>query len=62
MKYTELKRKLRAIKCYDTGAQANGHPIWYSPVTKKYFKLSNHGTQEVPRGTLNQIMRDAGLK
>ena len=61
MKYTELKRKLRAIRCYDTGVQVNGHPLWYSPRTNKYFKLSNHGSQEVPSGTLHQIMRDAGL-
>lgn len=62
MKYTELERRLKKIKCYDTGEQANGHPLWYSPVTGKIFKLSNHGSQEVPIGTLRQIMRDAGLK
>lgn len=62
MKYTELIRKLKKIGCYDTGEQANGHPLWFSPVTNKVFKVSNHGTQEVPRGTLNSIMKDAGLK
>ena len=30
--------------------------------TGKTFRLSNHGAQEVPPGTLNQIMKDAGLK
>lgn len=62
MKYNELIRRLKKINCYETGAQANGHPLWYSPVTGKIFKLSNHGSQEVPTGTLNQIKRDAGLK
>ena len=62
MKYTELEKKLRKAGCFDTGAQANGHPLWFSPVTGKYFKMSNHGSQEVPKGTLNGIKKDAGLK
>ena len=62
MKYTELERKLRKIGCYDTGAQANEHPLWYSPKSGRIFKLSNHGVHEVPRGTLRQILKDAGLK
>lgn len=61
MKYNELSKRLRRIKCFDTGEQANGHPLWYSPVTGKVFKMSNHGSREVPKGTLISIMRDAGL-
>ncbi len=61
MKYNELAKRLRRIKCFDTGEQANGHPLWYSPVTGKVFKMSNHGSREVPKGTLISIMRDAGL-
>lgn len=62
MKYNELGRKLKGIGCYDTGDQINGHPVWYSPVTGKRFKMSNHGGQEVASGTLRSIKRDAGLK
>ncbi len=62
MKYHELANKLRRIRCYDTGEQANGHPIWYSPLTGKTFRMSNHGSKEVPTGTLRQIKKDAGLK
>ncbi|MBO4671352.1 MAG: type II toxin-antitoxin system HicA family toxin [Bacteroidales bacterium] len=62
MKYNELAKRLRYIMCYDTGEQANGHPLWYSPITGKVFRMSNHGSQEVPTGTLNSIMKDAGLK
>ena len=62
MKYTELERFLRANHCYDTGKQANGHPLWYSPLSGKIFRMSNHGGQEVPRGTLRQILKDAGIK
>ena len=62
MKYSELERLLKRNNCYDTGEQANGHPLWYSPISRKVFRLSNHGNQEVPRGTLQQILKDAGLK
>lgn len=62
MKYSELERKLKRIGCYDTGEQANGHPIWYSPLTGADFKMSNHVGEEVAKGTLNKILKMAGLK
>jgi len=40
----------------------SGHPIWYSPITDKYFKMSNHGSEEVATGTLNAILKAAGIK
>lgn len=61
MKYNELHRLLRKIGCYETGEQRAGHPYWYSPITKLYFTTSNHGKEEVPRGTLNNIKKQAGL-
>ncbi len=62
MKYNELERKLKKAGCYDTGEQMNGHPIWYCPSTNKEFKMSNHGSEEVATGTLNSILKAAGLK
>ena len=62
MKYKELERRVRGIGCYDTGRQQNGHPLWYSPVTGKVFQMSNHGSEEVAKGTLNKILKAAGLK
>ena len=62
MKYNDLAKQLRKIGCFDTGEQANGHPLWFSPVTGRVFKMSNHGAKEVPKGTLGQIKRDAGLE
>lgn len=61
MKYSELERKLRKIGCYDTKKQMAGHPIWYSPVTGKEFKMSNHGGEEVASGTLRSIRKMSGL-
>ena len=62
MKYRELESRLRKRKCFDTGEENRGHPLWYSPKTGKYFQLSHHKSQEVAPGTLNKIMKMAGLK
>lgn len=62
MKYNELIKKLRKAGCFDTGKQMSGHPIWHSPITGKDFKMSNHGSEEVATGTLNAILKAAGLK
>lgn len=61
MKYNELMRLLKKSGCYDTGKQQNGHPLWYSPKTGKYFKVSNHGSAEVASGTLKAIKHAAGI-
>lgn len=62
MKYSELERKLKKIGCYDTGEKMNGHPLWYSPVTEKYFKMSRHHSQEIKKGTEKSIIKDSGLE
>jgi len=61
MKYSEVERKLKKEKCYDAG-EMDGHPLWYSPITKKYFKMSHHRSQEVAKGTLKSISNDSGVK
>jgi predicted RNA binding protein YcfA (HicA-like mRNA interferase family) len=61
MKYSELERKLKKAGCYEEG-EMNGHPLWYSPIKDKYFKMSNHKNQEVAKGTLQSILKDSGLK
>ena len=62
MKYRELEKIVRGIGCYDTGRQQAGHPLWHSPVTGKDFQMSNHRSEEVATGTLNGILKAAGLK
>jgi predicted RNA binding protein YcfA (HicA-like mRNA interferase family) len=61
MKYNELERKLKKAGCYEE-TQMNGHPLWYSPITGKYFKMSNHKKKEVATGTLKGIINDSGVK
>lgn len=61
MKYNELEKRAKRAGCYDTGRQMAGHPLWYSPITGKYFQMSNHGKEEVAKGTLSKIIKMAGL-
>jgi predicted RNA binding protein YcfA (HicA-like mRNA interferase family) len=61
MKYSEVEQKLKKAGCYEDG-EMNGHPMWYSPLTDKYFKMSHHKSQEVAKGTLNSISNDSGVK
>ncbi len=61
MKYSELERKLKKAGCYQDG-EMSGHPLWYSPITGKYFKMSNHKSREIASGTLRSIINDSGLE
>lgn len=61
MKYSELHKKLRKAGCYPIREGAN-HPLWYSPITENTFPTSRHESQEVKPGTLNIILKQAGLK
>ncbi len=60
MRYSELEKKLKKAGCTVLREGAN-HCIWFSPVTGKQFPVSRHKTEEIPRGTLKSILRDAGL-
>lgn len=60
MKYSELERKLKNKGCIIVD-QAGRHPVWYSPLSGKYFLTSHHKSEEVKPGTLKSILRDAGI-
>ena len=62
MKYRELKKIVKKAGCYDTGKSMGGHPLWFCPNTGMRFKMSNHHNEEVATGTLNAILKAAGLK
>ncbi len=62
MKYSELKKLLKKNGCF---LHHNGkrHEIWINPKTGKQFPIGRHNSgQEVAKGTLDSILRDAGLK
>lgn len=60
MRTQELLKILRKNKCY---VLRNGsrHDIWYSEITGKQFPVPRHKA-EIPNGTLNSILKEAGLK
>lgn len=60
MKYSELEKMLRKAGCYLVNN--NAHPIWYSPITGKRFQTGHHKSEEVKKGTLKKILRQAGIQ
>jgi len=61
MRVSELKMLLKKDGCYKISEGAK-HENWYSPITNKIFQMSRHNTEDVKKGTLNRILKDAGLK
>lgn len=61
MKYSDLHKFLKLHGCSQKGEES-GHPQWYSPHSGKHFATSHHRSQEVANGTLDSILKLAGLK
>lgn len=60
MKTQELLKLLKKNKC-NIIRNGSSHDIWYSETTQKQFSVPRHKA-EIPIGTLNNILKDAGLK
>lgn len=60
MKTQELLKLLKKSNC-ELLRNGSRHDIWYSPATNKQFAVPRHKA-EIPSGTLNNILKDAGLK
>lgn len=61
MRNSELKKLLKKHGCYFV-EHGKKHDKWYSPISKQYFRVLRHDGQEVANGTVNSILKDAGLK
>lgn len=61
MKTSELTKILKKAGCYLIDHRGE-HDFWYSPITGKIFPVPRHPSREIPTGTANKILRDAGLK
>ncbi len=61
MKTSELTKLLKKNHCYlvEYGKE---HDRWHSEVTGKNFMVPKHGRKEIPTGTANRILKDAGIK
>ncbi|HUM83115.1 MAG TPA: type II toxin-antitoxin system HicA family toxin [Lachnospiraceae bacterium] len=60
MKTQELIKELKKAKC-QLIRNGSRHDIWYSEITGKQFSVPRHKA-EIPVGTANNILKDAGLK
>ena len=61
MKTSELARKLKKAGCYFIEHRGE-HDFWFSPITGNEIQLPRHPAKEIPTGTANSILKDAGLK
>jgi len=61
MKYSEVKKQLKKHGCYMTNEGSN-HEEWFSPITNVKFPVGRHGSKDVPNGTYNAILKQAGIK
>lgn len=61
MKYSELERMLKKAGC-TVFREGSNHTMWYSPITKNKFPVGRHSKEEVPIGTLRNILKSAGLE
>lgn len=61
MTTAELLKLLKKNGC--TFVRNGGrHDIYFSPITGKQFPVGRHSKEEVPNGTLQNILKFAGLK
>lgn len=61
MKIYEFLKKASKIGCYLV-RHGKEHDVWYSPKTGRMFMVGRHGSQELKKGTLESLMKEAGLK
>lgn len=61
MKTQELIKLLKKNGCYFV-EHGREHDKWHSDLSGKDIRLPRHGSKEIPTGTVNRILKDAGLK
>ena len=61
MKTSELTKILKKNGCY-LEEHGKEHDKWRSEITGKCFMVPRHGSKEIPSGTANRILKDAGIK
>ena len=60
MKVSELIRLLKRSDCYFV-EHGKEHDKWHSNLTGRNFRIPKHKSKELPSGTLNAILKDAGI-
>jgi predicted RNA binding protein YcfA (HicA-like mRNA interferase family) len=62
MKYSELEKLITKTTNSRFHHQGRRHPIWRNPDTGEFFEMSRHKSEEVAKGTLNDILTKSGAK
>lgn len=60
MTYGELKRRLRRLGMR-VDHQGRRHELWLNPAGGRRAPIPRHSRQEVPDGTLQDILRELGV-
>lgn len=61
MKVSELRKLLKLHGCYEL-EPGKEHDTWFSPITNKKIRVPRHQSKEIATGTLNAILKQAGIK
>lgn len=61
MKASELTNLLKKHGCYFV-EHGKEHDKWHSDITGKDIRVPRHPSKDVPKGTANRILKDAGVK
>ena len=61
MKTNELVKLLKQNGCHLVGSRKK-HDMGYSPISDSVVFVPRHGAKEIPTGTLNGILKQAGLQ
>lgn len=61
MKIKELKRLLGSYGCYELSS-GKKHDVWFSPISGASIRIPRHQSREVAIGTLNSILKQAGIR
>ena len=62
MKYSELERLIKRTTNSRFHHYGRRHPIWKNYDTGEFFEMSQHKSEEVAKGTLNDILVKSGAK
>lgn len=62
MKVSELIKLIsKSRKCHFV-EHGKEHDRWHSDITGKDFMIPRHSSKEIPTGTVNRILKDAGIR
>ena len=62
MKYSELEKLIKKTTESRFYREGRRHPVWQNPETGEFFEMSRHKSEEVAKGTLNDILIKSGVK